>query len=67
MAPHPKRRFSRARHGNRTSHFGLRARSLSVCPQCRSPKLPHRACPACGSYNGRQVLAVAEAGEKAQA
>jgi large subunit ribosomal protein L32 len=29
-----------------------------VCPQCRSPKPNHRVCPVCGTYNGRDVLAV---------
>ncbi|MBQ7858434.1 MAG: 50S ribosomal protein L32, partial [Oscillospiraceae bacterium] len=24
---------------------------------CGEPVMPHRACKACGSYNGRQVLA----------
>ena len=30
------------------------------CPQCGAFKLPHRACKACGSYDGRQVLKVDE-------
>jgi large subunit ribosomal protein L32 len=29
-----------------------------VCPQCRESKLPHRICPHCGYYKGREVLAV---------
>ena len=27
------------------------------CPQCHSVKLPHRLCPECGYYNGREVIA----------
>ncbi len=27
-----------------------------TCPNCREPKLPHVACPACGTYNRRQVI-----------
>ncbi|HPT83820.1 MAG TPA: 50S ribosomal protein L32, partial [Limnochordia bacterium] len=32
----------------------------SICPNCREPKLPHRACLSCGYYKGRQVIQVAE-------
>ncbi len=38
--------------------MAIKPRSLSVCPQCKSPKLPHVACPVCGTYNGRQVVEV---------
>ncbi len=27
------------------------------CPQCHGPKLSHRACPNCGTYRGREVIA----------
>jgi large subunit ribosomal protein L32 len=30
------------------------------CPNCHEPKLPHRACPHCGRYKGREVIEVAE-------
>jgi large subunit ribosomal protein L32 len=29
-----------------------------VCPQCNEPKLPHRVCPTCGHYNGREIVEV---------
>ena len=28
------------------------------CPQCAAPYIPHRVCPACGFYKGRQVLTI---------
>jgi large subunit ribosomal protein L32 len=31
---------------------------LGVCPQCAAPYKPHRVCPACGFYKGRQVMTV---------
>ena len=31
---------------------------LSTCPQCAAPYVPHRVCPACGFYKGRQVITV---------
>ena len=55
--PNPKRRHSPARKGNRRSHDGLALPTFSVCSNCGQPKLPHRACPECGFYKGRQVVA----------
>jgi len=40
----------------RRAHDFLVAPSLSVCPQCKHPKMPHRVCPNCGRYKGREVL-----------
>jgi ribosomal protein L32 len=34
----------------RQQTFKIRAVSLSTCPSCGKPTLPHRACPACGNY-----------------
>jgi large subunit ribosomal protein L32 len=31
---------------------------VSACPKCGEPRQAHRVCPACGSYRGRQILAV---------
>ena len=58
MAPLPKRKIAHARQGERRSHFKLEAKALMNCPQCNTPKLPHHACPTCGSYNGREAVAV---------
>jgi large subunit ribosomal protein L32 len=30
----------------------------ALCPQCREIKLPHRVCPHCGYYRGREIVAV---------
>ena len=38
----------------------LTAVSLSECPNCRERKLPHRICPHCGHYKGREVIAPPE-------
>jgi large subunit ribosomal protein L32 len=34
---------------------------MSTCPSCGEIKLPHRACPSCGTYRGRQVIEAKEA------
>ncbi len=58
--PNPKRRHSKRRTSTRRAHDFLKASSLSECPSCGSPKLPHRVCPKCGKYKGREVVEVAE-------
>jgi large subunit ribosomal protein L32 len=53
--PNPKRR-----HSKRRTHDALRVPGMSECPNCHEPKAPHRACPHCGKYKGREVIEVAE-------
>lgn len=54
--PNPKRRHSRARGRRRRTHWKLSGIALIECPQCKSPKLPHKICPVCGHYNGRLIV-----------
>ena len=58
--PNPKRRHSKARTAKRRAHDHLTAPGLSTCPNCHEPKLPHRVCPKCGHYKGKQVIDVEE-------
>lgn len=57
--PNPKRRHSAARTHKRRAHDALKKVGVSECPQCHEQKLPHRACPFCGHYKGREVIEVA--------
>jgi large subunit ribosomal protein L32 len=59
--PNPKRRHSKARTSKRRAHDFLTPTGLSECPNCHERKLPHHACPNCGTYKGREVLEVKEA------
>ncbi|MGA7876818.1 MAG: 50S ribosomal protein L32 [Desulfoferrobacter sp.] len=52
----PKRKTSKARRNKRRAHKKLAPPSLSRCPQCSEPRLPHRVCPTCGYYRDRVVL-----------
>ncbi len=54
----PKRKMSRSNTRSRRSQWKATVTALVACPRCREPKLPHVACPACGTYNGRSVLDV---------
>lgn len=56
--PNPKRRHSAQRTATRRAHDFLRPASLSECPKCGEKKLPHRVCPNCGMYKGREVIEV---------
>ena len=56
----PKRKHSKARRDKSRTHWKLPAPSLTKCPQCAQPLIPHRVCAKCGFYRGRQVLVIAE-------
>ena len=62
--PNPKRRHSRSRRDKRRGQDKLDSIILSVCPQCKMPKKPHRVCSLCGYYKGRQVVKVKVKEEK---
>ncbi len=52
----PKRRHSNSRTGKRRAHDALVVPGYIVCPNCHEMKLPHRVCPNCGYYKGREVV-----------
>ncbi|HEX6455667.1 MAG TPA: 50S ribosomal protein L32 [Solirubrobacterales bacterium] len=52
----PKKRTSSARRDKRRAQHKAGKATLNRCPQCHSPRLPHRVCPTCGTYAKRQVI-----------
>lgn len=54
----PKKRHSKARGRRRRTHWKAAKINFAVCPQCKQPKQPHRVCPVCGYYDGRQVIEI---------
>ena len=52
----PKKKTSKSRKNMRRAHDFLTPPNVSTCPQCKAPKLPHRACLSCGTYKGKEVL-----------
>jgi len=65
MGALPKRKYAKARQGKRRRYLGLSSPPLDYCPQCHSPKLAHHVCPVCGSYAGREVIAIKSPKKKA--
>jgi large subunit ribosomal protein L32 len=51
-----KRRHPHSWTGHRRSRWTLAPVPLVTCPQCKARVLPHRVCPACGTYAGREVV-----------
>jgi large subunit ribosomal protein L32 len=52
----PKQRQSRSRTHQRRSQHRASQPNLRYCPRCHEPRLPHRVCPNCGTYAGREVV-----------
>jgi large subunit ribosomal protein L32 len=57
----PKKKTSKARRDKRRAQHRLEAPRVSLCPNCHQPKLPHRMCPNCKTYRGREVEPLVEA------
>ena len=53
----PKKKVSKSRRDMRRSHDALKSNSYVECPNCGELKRPHNVCPACGQYDGREVVA----------
>lgn len=53
----PKKKTSKSKKNMRRAHDAISAPGMSVCPQCQEQKLPHRVCPHCGTYKGKEIIA----------
>ena len=54
----PKRQHSKQRGRKRRTHWKAGVPDLSVCPSCKKDIVPHRVCPFCGQYKGKQVVEI---------
>ena len=54
----PKQRHTKSRRNKRRSHHALKKTGLIKCVKCGRFILPHRVCPYCGYYHGREVIDV---------
>ena len=51
----PRNRTSNARKNSRRSHHAKSPKHLGSCSNCKQPCLPHRICPHCGFYGGKDI------------
>ncbi len=56
--PVPKQRHTKSRRNKRRGNIYLEAASLTACPKCGKPVLPHKVCFNCGYYKGKEVVDV---------
>lgn len=55
----PKKKVSRARRDKRRSSvWKLDAPALSKCTHCGELRMPHRVCPVCGFYKGKEIVKI---------
>ncbi len=54
----PKRKMSKSKVRMRKRSHKVELPTVTNCAQCGAPQQPHRVCPSCGGYRGRQVVAV---------
>jgi large subunit ribosomal protein L32 len=53
----PKRKHCHARSAKRWAGYPKpKTATLVTCPNCQEPMQPHRICPSCGYYKGREVV-----------
>ena len=55
-----KKKKSTSKGGMRRAHQALPIQGVSICPNCQEAKQPHRVCPHCGHYAGREVFQTEE-------
>ena len=56
----PKRKTSQSKRDKRRTHYKVGPVNVSLCPNCKEPKLSHIVCPKCGYYKGKKYLNVEE-------
>ena len=60
----PFRKISKTRGRMRRTHYKLEAANTVVCKNCGASIKPHRVCPECGFYKGKNVIEKAEVKEE---
>jgi large subunit ribosomal protein L32 len=54
----PQVRTSQRKRNMRRSHHALKVPPLVTCSNCSALISPHRVCPQCGHFKGKEVLPV---------
>lgn len=56
----PVKKKSKCRTRTRRAHHALKGVTLSACPKCGKPKLPHASCEVCGYVSSKVQISVGE-------
>ncbi|MEP6978574.1 MAG: 50S ribosomal protein L32 [Thermoleophilia bacterium] len=51
----PKKKTSKSRRDKRRAQHSIEAPRVNLCPNCGAPTRPHRMCPTCKTYRGRDI------------
>ncbi len=57
----PARKVSKTRGRKRRTHYKISEKTVTSCPKCGEAVKPHRVCPSCGSYKGKDIISTEEA------
>ncbi len=52
----PKHKISKTRRNKRRANWKVSLPGMAQCSHCGLIKHPHRVCPHCGYYRGRQII-----------
>lgn len=56
----PFRKVSKTSGRMRRTHYKITANGTTICKKCGEEIRPHRVCPKCGSYKGKEVIKTKE-------
>ena len=59
----PFRKVSKTRGRKRRTQYKISESTISKCPKCGGVVKPHRVCPSCGTYKGKEVVKEKEVAE----
>ena len=57
----PFRKVSKTRGRKRRTHYVISENTTTKCTKCGADIRPHRVCPQCCTYKGKEVINVEEA------
>ena len=52
----PFRKVSKTSGRMRITHYKITSNATVKCPKCGEEVRPHRVCPNCGTYKGKEVV-----------
>ena len=52
----PKQRHTKGRRDRKRKRFAISAKNTQKCSKCGEQIMPHRLCPKCGFYKGKEVI-----------